>query len=390
MALAAVAAGYCAYVYVIKPYDDTAIIASFTKAIREDLRTGASIRTLNSKYDAILERFGASRGQDILVAAIPEGGVKLHLVNHQSGKFLYETEGAAGITGCKPYAVGSCYHGFIIAMTADLGLGHIGDLVSACKKALTSEDVHDCAHGAGHAFLIEENYDYSQAMASCRSSFSDIRLDLEFCYNGVSMENTFGTLSETGQPGHSFKPTDPMYPCDMSAIMADAQAHRSCWITQSLSILTPLYTSINGDIPKAATYCDSLGRSSNPYALTDVASCYRALGAQIYFRGHNDVTEMRDLCSELRPEKRDSCLWFGAGYAYHYGNEVLPFQVCESEEDSERMSACYLEIDKAIGLRYSETPQRIEACLAIPVNYRQTCLQWVTGPDVDTPYKEIP
>jgi hypothetical protein len=365
-----------------KTYRDQRAIDSFTHDIRAALTSNVPITDMIARYSHLLDQVGAEKAQEALMAAVPEGGVKVHLINHQSGKFLYRTKGPAGIAGCKPYIVGSCYHGFMIAMTADRGLSIIPELVATCKKHLEHQNTRDCAHGVGHTLLIDAGYDnLSKALASCRTYFHDDAADLGFCYTGVFMQNSFGTTSEAGQSGHLFERNDPMYPCNTPEVARDRLAHRRCWIIQSLTLLSrEVYPRIGGDIKKAGAYCESLTDTQ------DRTICFRSIGAQIEVRSNDDLPTMRARCMLLGHGQEKQCVWYGAVYAYQYGNNLIPQEACGSEHDQGDRATCYQKIYKAITLRYSGLSERVTACNdATTAAYRTACITWMNDPNVDAP-----
>ena len=333
-------------------------------------------------YRQLIESVGPSRAQDILSISLPYG-VRVHLINHVTGQFLYETEGLLGIEKCKPYFVGSCYHGFIIAEAADKGINTyaIDELLGPCEAGLSGENPRDCAHGLGHALLQHVGYaNLSQALALCRQSFEDDLPNMTFCYNGIFMENSFGTTSKKAQAGHLYKMSDPMYPCDDKKIMGnDPLAHRMCWITQSLTILDKnIYPQLGGSIANTAKYCGAF-----PLA-ADRDTCFRSIARQIQMGNMSNWEATRTQCEKLGSERKNQCVWDAAAYAYHYGDYTNTARVCAAETDISYKALCYKTLFKGIALSYYADEQRTLACKKLPdAQFQEECLAWMRTPEAN-------
>jgi len=327
-------------------------------------------------YESLLKEVGADKAQDILAVSLPNDA-ESHLVDHETGTFLYQTKGLTGINDCKDYFGDGCYHGFIAAMVLDRGLSDIKNLVNVCEADLASDQQNRCAHGIGHGILDNVGYAHlKSAMALCKSTFENNINGINYCFDGVFMEGKLGSYTEsTTSASIYYDPSDPMYPCNTPEVVA-AGAHDRCWISQSQRTLSSDYAGLfDGSIAKVTAYCALLGKK------IDQLTCYMGIARQIALSSNNDLATVRAQCAQEGSTRAERCVWETMQVSYQFGDHTTPLQVCETEKNPADRNGCYSELYIDIALSYSKTPYRISACAEIPdSSYKNECVTWMGTP----------
>src|SRR5437762_2668771 len=115
-------------------------------ATKEIEQQQAAIRTL-------LLRIGPEAAQEeLLRSGLPFTG-QSHLIIHTVGSMIYKKFGAQGISHCRPYFLGGCFHGFLINAISERGPDAVLDVWPACQKAGPAVP-DECAHAVGHGLLV--------------------------------------------------------------------------------------------------------------------------------------------------------------------------------------------------------------------------------------------
>jgi|GEM_PF-1261364 hypothetical protein len=328
-------------------------------------------------YHRLLQAVGPSEGQDILLSTMPNDS-RTHMIQHEAGKYLYETQGLSGIGFCKNYFAGGCYHGFISAVIADRGIADVKNIVSACEQALSSDQQMQCAHGVGHGLLAEVvGYaNLPKALDLCQQIFSNDHKKAVNCYDGVFMENNFGAFN-VPPPGRFYNVSDPMYPCNIPSVLDKPGAHDYCWGMQSqLTLHKDAYPQFSGDIKKVEAYCQGFPAGS------DKQYCFEGIARQIQLVNGDDFAKIRAMCAQLNAADAPQCVWSAAEAAYIYGDHSSAvLDVCESEMRTQK-SACYDTLNQGIAISYSLTQNRVAACEKdIPeAAYQKSCAAWMQSP----------
>ena len=328
-------------------------------------------------YHQLLQAVGPSEAQDILLSSMPNDS-RTHMIQHEAGKYLYESEGLAGIGNCKNYFAGGCYHGFISAVIAQRGVADVKNIEGACERALSSDQQMQCAHGVGHGLLAEvAGYaNLPQALDLCQQIFAGNDKKAVNCYDGVFMENNFGAF-DVPPPGRWYKASDPMYPCKIPSVLDKPGAHDYCWGMQSqLTLHTDAYPQFGGDIKKVETYCESFSTGN------DRGFCFEGIARQIQLTNGNNIAGMRSMCAQMSSGNVSQCIWSAAEAAYIYGDhssDVL--MICESETGTQK-DTCYATLEQGIAISYSLTSNRITACEKdLPeAAYQKSCAAWMQSP----------
>ena len=326
-------------------------------------------------YRKLLNDVGAAQAQEVISRLLPNDS-KSHMLNHETGRFLYEHGGINGVQQCKTYFADSCYHGFISAVLLDRGLIETNKILAACKMGVQRDQQMQCAHGIGHGFLENVGYDkLPKALDLCAQTFAQDKKSAENCYDGVFMENDFGEFNRA-PADRWYRSDDPMYPCNILAVLDKPGAHDYCWFMQSQATLRiDQYPHLKGDPVLVAMYCDTLKDAH------DHSSCFMGLARQIQVDNRNNKDAIQTVCATLGKKHANQCMWDAAEAAYIYGERDSGiFHVCEIEKGSEA-SGCYDTLFEAIGISYSEDNERITACNDIPnMKYRASCKTWVKSP----------
>ncbi len=316
-------------------------------------------------YRTLLETIGPS-AQDVLLAKLP-ATPRTHMLNHESGFYLFKTYGARGMTYCKNYFNGGCYHGFVEAALEEKGLGAIDEVVTACKGERSIEQARECTHGVGHAILIARGYAHlDQAAAECRETFSGSDTAIEDCDDGVFMENGFGGFSIPPED-RWFKKDDPLYPCTDPRIAGDSIARKACLFLQTQGTLqVQKYPHLDGNISSVVSLCTTL---------TDVLEqryCYMGLARQVQARFVDNEHDIRTACGLFPLERIPRCLTHAAESAYAFGNRETGVALCLASEEP---AFCFSLLNARINSTAEHTEKgRRAACKALPAPYVTSCL----------------
>jgi len=295
-----------------------------TDAASEFMRLAPHAPFLEQKqrYQDLLSEVGAVEAQVIFGKTFPASSAS-HILGHEAGRFLYETDGLGGIASCSRQLGGSCAHGFLRAAAATNGARSLPQAFAACVQERSIEDALDCAHGMGHALVSEIGSGrLEDAVAACRDTFKQSELAIEHCDNGVFMEHSAGTFGTTSRDWYD--PDDPMFPCNEPGIGSDPIAHASCWFEQSqMTLDANRYPRFNGDTRAVITYCGTLDTAA------DRAQCHAGVAAQIRNRSGGDIRRIIHECTEAEGARYGSCL-ADAGYVSRlFGEHSLGSRLCD-------------------------------------------------------------
>jgi hypothetical protein len=341
----------------------------FAAAIRADTSFPGQI----DAYRTLMRGVGAAHAQDILLKSFPDNS-RTHMLDHETGKFLFDTQGYAGIGECKIYFAGGCFHGFISEVIAQRGLGDINAIVAGCKAALSQDQVEQCAHGVGHG-LLEDIAGYEhlpEALSLCQSIFEGNHKSTVNCYDGVFMENNFGAFS-VPPPGRWYKADDPMYPCNEPDVLDKPGAHEYCWGMQSqLTLHAEAYPFLGGDVAKVGAYCDS-------FSGNDRALCFEGLARQLQLTYSGDTQKIHSQCAKLDADESIMCDAHAAEAAYIYGDRSATTTSTCIDVIEPLKSSCYEALYQGFAIAFSATSTRLTACdRDVPEEaFKVRCAQWM-------------
>jgi len=350
-----------------KKYTEERAVRSFDA----QMKASTSFPGQVSLYATLLKTVGPSRAQDELFAVMPSNP-RTHMINHESGTFLYQTEGLTGIQQCKNYFNGGCYHGFVEAYLLDHGLGAMGILMAACRDGRTLAQSRECNHGLGHAFLAMAGYDkLPTAIHMCEETLASSTEAISDCFDGIFMENNFGGFN-VPPLGRWYKASDPLYPCDDPRVASDKLAHDSCWFMQSQATLNVhMYPQFGGDLTKASAYCATIPAGG------DRITCVEGLYRQIQSIAGGDVAKAKTLCAQVDPNTVSACLSTIAESSYAFGDQSMALSICGNLTSLK--DECYQSLfERITSTAYWHKSEQLAACGNITDStYRQKCTTYV-------------
>lgn len=320
-------------------------------------------------YRTLLETIGASAAQDALLRFAP-ATPRTHMINHESGFYLYDTQGPNGLGDCKNYFNGGCYHGFVERALEEQGLGAINSIIDTCRGERSLTQARECTHGAGHAILIAHGYEHlDHAVAYCRAAFGENTRAIEDCNDGVFMENNFGGF-DVPPENRWFNPKDPLYPCTDPRIQRDDIAYRSCLFLQTQATLqSSKYPELQGSLPSAVSFCTQLPGT------TETNYCFLGLARQIQAKHIDDIQAIKDDCETFPSTRIAVCMRDAAASAYAFGATQAAFSLCR---DSTLTENCFEQIFERIHTTGGRTWEgKLRACAMLPEAYRHPCTQYM-------------
>ncbi len=356
----------------VREYSAARTIAQFKKTFPHE----QTFREKITEYRVLMQKVGAVRAQEVLATVLSNDAVT-HILNHESGKFLYETEGAKGIHKCTTVFADSCYHGFVSSLVLDRGIADVSYFLDACRRGTAQDQETQCAHGLGHGFLENVGYEnLPKALDLCSQTFVGLRRDTDPCYEGVFMENNFG-LFDNAPSDRWVRRDDPMYPCNESFVTDKAGAHAVCWFMQSQSTLRGTQYAFLGSVEKVSTYCDEFPEGD------DKETCFMGLARQIQLTNQNDAAKIRQQCSLLPEERSSQCTWDAAEASYIYGARgANAFLICDAAEVGAARNRCFDTLFEGIAISFSSDDSRYAACESIgDAAYRELCHAWMRTPE---------
>jgi hypothetical protein len=327
-----------------------------------EIKKTSDLQKQTKLYTQLIARVGPQEAQEELYkSGLPFDG-ETHLLNHAVGDYLYKHVGVSGLSECKEYFLGSCYHGFILDAFTDKGFPVLGNIMDDCYKqgiGIASQ----CAHAVGHGFLALYGYkNLPQALKGCdyltneSSKFPTLN-----CYDGVFMENVYGLHQGYPSPDRWIKADDPFYPCDDPAI--SSKYEQACWMDQAFLLMG----TYQGNLQKIANVCLQLKDS------TLEATCFDNIARQIHPETGGSVDKAFQLCSLMPSNWQDPCVVSVANAALSVGDGNEPFQICARIDDSDKDN-CYSQLLYQLD-NYFTPDKKVGVCNNIEDSqWRQKCL----------------
>jgi hypothetical protein len=315
-------------------------------------------------YRKLIERVGPKEAQEALYrSGLPFTG-ETHLIQHEVGYYLYDTEGKEGITKCTLYFLAACYHGLIISLLSNEGLDALPGVMDECWKVGRPVAVQ-CAHGIGHGLVAWFGYkNLDKALVECGEIAKKSENFPTFnCYDGAFMENHWGLHAEAGTEDRWLSKTDPYYPCDDPRIKDEWQ--EGCWSNQA----SVMYQFFKGDIKKTSDACLQV---KDPNLRE---TCFNSLSRQIHPITKSNYSATLQSCNKLAPAWRNYCLVTIAVSDFSVGGRSLSYQICNNMHTNER-GRCYDELSGIIST-YASSPKELQSFCA-PIHdatYYSRCLQ---------------
>jgi hypothetical protein len=310
-------------------------------------------------YARLIERIGPEQAQEELHSSgVPYTG-QMHLLNHTVGDFIWNKFGPSGITRCRDYFSSSCYHGFILNAIGDGKIENINLVMNECKKTGSPPSYMQCAHAVGHGFLAYVGYsNLMEGLSLCDSVKKDIAdFAVDYCYNGVFMENVWGLHEGRPSPDRWVSDEDMYYPCNYEGLTREHLPE--CWYNQAIYINNKFF---EGDIVKVAYVCASLEEGGSQYMCFDGA--FRSLHSMT----ESNVARKYEICSQMPDGWKEKCIAIQASASFQQGDRSLPFKICSDTKIGKK--DCYEELFKMIKWVINSSDERISLCNKIPKEYR--------------------
>jgi hypothetical protein len=314
-------------------------------------------------YRKLIERVGPALAQEALYhSGLPFTG-ETHLIQHEVGYYLYETEGKEGVTKCTLYFLAACYHGLIISLLGKEGVAALPGVMEDCWQIGGTVAVQ-CAHGIGHGLVAWYGYkNLDQALKECDSiAKQSENFPIFNCYDGAFMENQWGLHDDADASDRWLSDTDPLYPCDDPRVKP--QWLKGCWANQA-SIMYQFY---KGDIGKVSDQCLKLKDTT----LRD--TCFNNLSRQIHPLTKSKLSLVTFYCNQLDVAWRDYCATTVASSDFSVGGRSLPYEICQNIRD-EGKSNCYNKLISIMNIYAKNQAEMKSFCAGISdPDYQSRCL----------------
>lgn len=134
---------------------------------------------------------------------------------HTFGRALYSAAGEKALSTCDSRFSFGCFHEFLGAAIADLGIASVARLNDGCFESL-KESPLSCQHGIGHGVAAYFGYDEAALRSSLEVCRTLARSDpIGGCYGGVFMEYNLQTmLGEEGRTRPFAEQRGEQFPCN--------------------------------------------------------------------------------------------------------------------------------------------------------------------------------
>lgn len=344
----------------------------FSLQFKSTEREGLEIQRIKSSrnvaeqtlwYTKLIERKGPAEAQeDLFHSGLPFNG-QTHLLNHTAGEYLHEKYGAAGLVLCKDYFLSSCYHGFILRAIGSGGMDAIDEVFGECAKQKKTV-VAQCSHAIGHGFLAWAGYrNLTDALKLCDEANGRINgFPIYNCYDGLFMENIWGTHGGQPSPDRWVNPADPVYPCSDPRI--EEKYRKACWSNQPHL----MYQLFSGDVEKVGKEC--LKVENAEYQKT----CFNALARQIHPLANGDIREVFRLCDFMPSAWVSDCVNDIAVSEFSVGGRDMPFQICALVYEQSK-ELCYQRLWQSMNKEMLNEQAYGTLCASIQEKYwREQCL----------------
>lgn len=310
------------------------------------------------QYTRLIERVGPEQAQEEFQhSGVPYTG-QMHLLNHTAGDVIWKKYGPKGITKCKDYFSSSCYHGFIINAIGDGRVENLIPVMQECKK-VGRINYFQCSHAVGHGLLAYSGYaDIMKGLSLCDQVKADIKdFAVDYCYNGVFMENIWGLHEGRPSPDRWVDSKDIRYPCNYKGLK---EAHLpECWYNQAIYMLNKFY---KGDHVKVAQVCDTVEGDRSK------KMCFDGVFRSLHSTTENDVHKKIEKCMQMPENWKENCVVIQASASYQQGDRNLPYRICSESPIGKK--ACYKEIANSIYFYPSTLAEKKLWCGKIPAEYR--------------------
>lgn len=318
-------------------------------------------------YRQLLDQVGPEAAQEALRnSGIPFTGSS-HLINHESGIYIYTKYGPEGLPKCRDYFLGSCYHGFLInalAGNGQEGFDRVKESFEYCNKGDITV-VTQCSHGIGHGFVAAVDYEnFDKALEMCSQMEAQVSgFPIFNCFDGAFMENIYALHGGSASPKRWIKPGDNFYPCTDKRLQA--KHLDACWNNQAT-----LVYSQTGSIEQMIDTCLQVkNRSQQEF-------CFDGLSRQMHPLTNNQTDKIFEYCNKLPGEWVDFCNMKIMRAGFSVGDRVMPYEICARIDDSSK-PACYQDLATMISMYSKSDEERQKWCAQLGDEnreYQKSCM----------------
>ncbi len=343
------------------------VILSYNRTIEPDeikqIKATEDLDEQEKFYLQLIKRVGVEQAQEFLfLSGLPFTG-QTHLLNHLSGDYLYETEGAAGIVRCKEYFLASCYHGLILHSISVEGATGIDSVWTQCEKfgpSVTSQ----CSHALGHGFLTYLGYSkLPEAVQMCNDMAKKYPNFAGYnCRDGVFMENIWGVHEGKPSEDRWVKENNLFYPCNDTVF--NSNDLDGCWSNQP----SLMYQQTKGNLTKVGEQCLKVENK------THQTTCFNGLSRQIHPLTKGDAKATFSLCSFLPRDWQNYCIQTISISDFSVGGRRLSFELCASIDKSAK-EVCYRGLFGSMGVYARSLEEYQSFCkLILEDDWKKKCL----------------
>ena len=250
---------------------------------------------------------------DRLIEAGTMDAVRCHLSAHRigAGAMLWAEDDVAGaFSFYRSDCVDGYTHGAISGLLNNIassdGPAMAQRIADACLNTYrwpNEMQESNCAHGGGHAIMLQSGYDLPLSLATCHLAFpadSIAESSALNCVNGAFMENFHPSYDVKGE---WLDYGDPFAPC--RTLVLDESDELSCWIHTTYALNRISLVGKTYDVAGFARACDSL----DPLPRN---RCYLGLGREIAVK--RDVSLVVNACGLGRSGGAELACIFQAAY----------------------------------------------------------------------------
>ena len=295
-----------------------------------------------------------------------------HLLSHVIGRTTSRVLGSSGenFLRCPHDFNDGCYHGFFEDMLVKVA-DPVAAAVSICEnmppETTSDKEKSYCYHGAGHVFLMNENYNLDASIDVCTAIPDRWHA---MCLSGVFMENAWPARAWEEKSGN-FRKDDPLYPCNALAVDFRSQ----CYAEHYSYLMHEHTTSFDGLV--------AICLQAGDY----IADCLSGLGLMLQnvqrtnavFEsfGVADRTYMEKvifLCGAFPDDYKESCYvpLVSALLNFDYPSMHRVITFCGNIEVNHR-AGCFRQAGSYLNHLGSEETKQ-QACVEVPAIYQQDCL----------------
>ena len=346
----------------------------------------------------LAQKKGAVYAFEVLRYAEVPSTIDIHRIAHNIGYVHFEQKGLAGIYECTTDFRNACEHAIVVQALITLGTQALHDVAKVCSEGPGGLGAYvHCFHGVGHGLMAYLNYDYENAVGTCRKVY-DIAVSLrpevttellwQECVGGATMELTQGEHDKDAweKAKLTYMPaTDILMPCNVDFIPSDVRP--ICY-----AYLKPRFLEAAGATrgvaspeayPKALSYCkmipeDEFGSRDGCYAGFGAAFAYFANGDARTLEHMSDdaIVNVHTWCSFAdNPRGQRICDLSALDNIFWGGQSDSPASIvyCTLAPDLEIKKSCFTTLISYAQESF-ENKQKLDAfCGRLPSEYTDVC-----------------